>query len=203
MQGSHAESYARLIADRVAEIPVPEWCRDPEVLIAGEGITLSVARPTADRPRPVLMVGERLAVEAPRDVVQGVVAVEVASVHLAGEPGQRARERAGSWAPTLGKVSVAVLLLGWLAGSPWLMFAGGVALIAVFVGWRERLAGAAAFRDRVHEADELAAEWVGRQTVHDALTWYAQRAGDEARPGVLTAQLAAPPLRDRVARLAA
>lgn len=198
MQGSHAESYARLIADRVAEIPVPAEFREPEVLIAGDGIAVSVARPTQDRPRPVLTVGERFAVEAPREVLKGVVAVEVASAHLAGLAGQRARERAGSWAPSLAKVSVVALVLAWLGGSPWLMFAAGIGLIAVFLGWRERLAGAAAFRQRVYQADELAAEWVGRQTVHDALAWYAQRAGDEPRPGVLSA----PPLRERVARLA-
>ncbi|MEU6710038.1 hypothetical protein ABZ897_01050 [Nonomuraea sp. NPDC046802] len=204
MEPSHAESYAHLIADRVAEIPLPTECarfRDPEVLIAGDGFTASISPPTAGRTRPVLTVGERFAVEAPREVVQGAVAVEVASAHLAGQLGQRARERAGSWAPGLAKVSIVALVLGWLTGSPWLIFGAGIALIGVVFGWRERLGGAAAFRERVHAADELAAEWVGRQAVHDALSWYIERVGDEPRPGALSAQLAPPSVRVRLARL--
>ncbi|SEU46710.1 hypothetical protein [Nonomuraea wenchangensis] len=202
MEPSHAESYAQLVRDRVAEIPVPEQFRDPDVLVAGDGIAITVARPTPDRPRPVLTVGQRMAIEAPRDVIKGIVAVEVASASLADAPGQRARERAGWWAPTLAKVSIAAFVLGMLAGSPWLMFSGGIALIGVFFGWRERLIGAAAFRERVHAADELATEWVGRQSVHDALTWYAERAGEEPPAGFLAAQVAAPLLRQRITRLA-
>ncbi|MEV1003371.1 hypothetical protein [Nonomuraea sp. NPDC050202] len=198
MQGSHAQSYAQLIADRVAEIPLPPeaaWFRDPEVLIAGDGIEATIAPPAADRPRPVLTVGERLAVEAPRDVVKGIVAVHVARAHL-GTP-----EPAGLWAPLLLGFSTIVAVFGLLTGLAPFLFVGGIGLICSVLGWRSRIESAHALRERVHEADELAAAWVGRQSVADALQWLAGRPGDGHHHG--GGRLDPPALNDRLARLGA
>ncbi|TYB71289.1 hypothetical protein FXF51_02320 [Nonomuraea sp. PA05] len=197
MQGSHAQSYAQLISERVAEIPLPAeaaWFRDPEVLIAGDGIEVAIAAPVAGRPRPVLTVGERLAVEAPRDVVKGIVAVHLARVHL-GTP-----ELAGLWAPFLLGCSTIVALFGLLIGLAPFLFVGGIGLIFSVLGWRSRIESAHALRGRVHEADELAVSWVGRQSVTEALRWLAGRSNHSHLGG---GRLDPPTLNDRLTRLGA
>ncbi|MCF6467432.1 hypothetical protein FAF44_03255 [Nonomuraea sp. MG754425] len=194
MQGSHAESYQRLIADRVAEIPVPERFRDPDVLIAGEGIEVSIAVPSTDRPRPVLTVGERLAVEAPRDVVKGVVAVHIARAHL-GHPAP-----VGQWVPTLLIFSGVFVLFGLATGIAPFLFLGGIGIIGGVLGLRSRIEAAQVVRARVHQADELAADWVGRQAVVDGLRWVTDRAEPDARFG---GRLAPPTVQDRLRALGA
>ncbi|WP_188186819.1 hypothetical protein [Nonomuraea sp. SYSU D8015] len=196
MEPSHAQSYAQLISDRVSEIDLPAeaaWFRDPEVVIAGDGIEVMVATPTADRPRPVLAVGERLAVEAPREVVKGVVAVQVARAHL-GHP-----EPAGQWATLLFGFSGVFLLFGLATGLAPFGFLGGLGVIGGVLGWRARIEFAHALRARVHEADELAVSWVGRQNVVDALHWLASRVEPDPRPG---GRLDPPTFHDRLAHLA-
>lgn len=192
MEPSHAESYARLIADRVAEIPVPAEFREPDVLIAGDGLEVAVARPTQDRPRPVLTVGERLAVEAPREVVKGVVAVHVARAHL-GIP-----EPAGQWAPILLGFSGVFSAFGLATGLAPFLALGGLGAIGGVLGLRARIAAADELRDRVRQADEVAAEWVGRQSVVDALGWLA----DRSQPGT-AGRLAPPTIADRLTSLGA
>ncbi|MFG1963053.1 hypothetical protein [Nonomuraea sp. NPDC049028] len=201
MQGSHAESYAQVVRERVAELPVPERFRAPDVLIS-DGCVVEVARPTTARPTPVLTVGERLAVEGSRAVVQGLVAVEVARVHLDSAK-RRVAERAGSWATGLLKTSAVVLVLGLLFSSAWLVFLGGLGLVGGTLGLRLRLAGAEAFRQHVYDADELAVSWVGRQAVVDALRWRAERADSEPTAGLVKARFSAPTVRDRLAHLGA
>ncbi|MEW1842648.1 hypothetical protein AB0392_32290 [Nonomuraea angiospora] len=193
MQGSHAESYAQLVRDRVAEIPVPEQFRDPDVLI-GDGHTVTVARADQDRLRPVLTVGERLAVEAPRDVVKGVVAVHVARAHL-GSPSP-----AGQWVPTLLIFSGVFCVFGLATGLAPFLFIGGLGIIGGVLGWRARIEAAHELRARVHEADELAVTWVGRQSVVDGLRWLADRTDADARP---SGRLDPPTFHDRLAQLSA
>ncbi|MGR6921097.1 hypothetical protein ACU635_43235 [[Actinomadura] parvosata] len=198
MQGSHAQSYAQLISDRIAEISLPPeaaWFRDPEVLIAGDGVEVAIAAPAADRPRPVLTVGERLAVEAPRDVVKGIVAVHLARVHL-GTP-----EPAGLWAPMALGFSTILVLFGLVTGLAWFLFLGGIGLIGSMWGWLSRIESARGLRERVHEADELAASWVGRQSVVDALRWLAGRPDHGHHHG--GGRMDPPTLNDRLARLGA
>ncbi|MEV4078918.1 hypothetical protein AB0J43_01325 [Nonomuraea fuscirosea] len=197
MQGSHAQSYAQLISDRIEEIQFPPeaaWFRDPEVLIAGDGVEATIAPPAADRPRPVLTVGERLAVEAPRDVVKGIVAVHVARAQLG------TLERTGLWAPMLLGFSTIFALFGLATGLAWFLFVGGIGFIGGMLGWRSRFETTQLIRERVHEADELATSWVGRQSVVDALRWLAGRPDHDHHDG---GRLDPPTLQDRLARLGA
>lgn len=200
MQDSAAESYAHLIRDRVADIPLPPEYQAPDILI-GDGCRVDVAPATAARPKPVLTVGERLAVEGPRDVVRGLIAIEAAAAHL-DTPEQRAAERAGAWAPGLLKASAVVAVMGLLFGSPWLVFLAGIGGIAGLLGIRARVAAADAVRQHLHAADELAASWVGRQAVVDSLRWYADRAAVEQR-GALASRFASPTILERLADLGA
>ena len=200
MQDSAAESYAHLIRDRVAEIPAPPQFRAPDVLI-GEGCGVWVSPPTKSRPKAVLTVGERLAVEGPRKVVQALVSVELASVHL-DTAERRAAERAGSWAPGLIKFSGVVLVLGLVFGGVWFMFFGGLGLMAGMLGLRSRLVGAEALREHIYAADELAASWMGRQAVVEGLRWIAEHV-EEALPHPFVVRFAAPTIQDRLAHLGA
>lgn len=201
MEGSFADSAAQVVRERVNAIPVPARYCYPEVLVE-DGYGFRITPSTPERPKPILTVGERLALEASREIMQGIAAITIAQADLA-TPERRAAEQAGSWAPGALKFGAVLLLLGLLFGGTWFTFAGGLVLMAGIAGMRSKMAGSAAYRQRVYDADELAADWVGRQSVVDALRWLQQRHGREPEPGDIRKHFDPPQIRDRLRRLGA
>ncbi len=196
MQGSAAESYAQLVRDRIAGIEGPVEFRDPDILIApGHAVTVTPA--TAARPCPVLTVGDRVAVEGSRELVQGLVALELAHAYRLG-PAQRRAKQAGSWAPMLSMISMFVMFLGMRSHAIGMVFVCGLALTAGIAGLRLRLRGVEAARSNIYSADEVAAGWVGRRAVVDALHWHH---GHTSPPTSFLPPFALPSFRQRLTRI--
>jgi hypothetical protein len=145
------------------------------------------------------MVGARFAREAPRDTQRAIIACEVARKHMA-TPSRRRVEQAGRWAATAIRAGIIILTAGLLLGSPAVTFAGAVTLIAGGMGLHQRVSGAQAVRDRVHAADELAASWVGRDTVVHGLQWQLEHSLPERLRRA--SRFSPPTVQDRLAHLA-
>ena len=204
--------YVQLLRDRVAELNdrLPRGFLDPDVVIAGGGFDVHAVLSPTGTPPPVLKVGKRFAmmnsgdsnigVSDVREVQKAIIACAINRANTA-SPDRRPIELAGWWASAVVKVSIVGLAAGLVIGSSWVTFGAAIALIVGVLGLARRASGARAYRERIYLSDHLAAEWVGRQAVVDALQWYARVNPPEPRRKL---EFFAPPtVQDRLVRLGA
>uniref|UniRef100_UPI003F490B44 hypothetical protein n=1 Tax=Nonomuraea sp. CA-251285 TaxID=3240002 RepID=UPI003F490B44 len=205
------QAYVQIIRDRLSSLEqaLPEDFRatDATVTIVDKGYGVR-ARPSLTEPE--LQVGEGFArageyvsregVTDIRDVLAAIIACEINRAHTANEAARRV-EQAGRWFSTVLRIAALMLGVGLVAGSAWLTFSGGIAVIVSAYGLRLRLAGIRAHRERIYRADATAADWVGRQAVVDGLQWWWRVRPAEPQPRL--AAFALPTVQDRLAALGA
>jgi hypothetical protein len=194
------EAAALRVRELITEIAGQHQLPHPDVLI-GDGYEIALVPASSTRAAPVLTVGDRLAYEAPRTVLSGLLARELASASL-DTPQRRRAERVRAWMSGAVKVSIAVLGIGLLASNIIWTFSGGMGLVMVIYSlWST----SAMLRENTYAADKLAASWVGLQALVDGLRWQAERAEPTVRrrSAVLTAAFAPPSVQDRLTELGA